>query len=307
MRKIKCMVPAVLLAVAGWLMTDAAVFAETPTPTATPHQWPMYMHDSRNSGLSEYNGPTAGKLLWSYRLSSSITASGKFRWSYAPNGRFSPSFDADGNVYGYTSKGVDNFWIYTLSSNGIFRWSYETADTNRPITLAHDGTVYVGSNDWNIYSLTSSGALSWSYRTDESVCPGSIDNRGRLYIGSDDKRLYVFADPPTPTVTPTPTPTYAHTPMTIASGGGTANIPAPVATATTGWRYELVGCGDGEVFASVYDSENISTPGPGTGPQHLKINVYRVDEGLHVPAGSTITYMDGAELKTFYLPLLSSP
>ena len=105
----------------------------------------------------------------------------------------------------------------------------------------------------------------------------------------------VFAETPTPTA------------MTIASGGGTANIPAPVATATTGWRYELVGCGDGEVFASVYDSENISTPGPGTGPQHLKINVYRVDEGLHVPAGSTITYMDGAELKTFYLPLLSSP
>jgi len=95
--------------------------------------------------------------------------------------------------------------------------------------------------------------------------------------------------------------------MTINSGGGEASVPTPVATAAHGWRIELSGCADDSTFASVYDSENVSTPGAGTGPQYLKVKIYQVDEALHIPGGYPVTYMDGATLRTIYLPQLPTP
>lgn len=69
--------------------------------------WPMFQHDARHTGQSEYAGPSVPKLAWSYEVSLGS----------------SPALGSDGRMYfGSGDK------LYSVSSIGGFSWSYETAD-----------------------------------------------------------------------------------------------------------------------------------------------------------------------------------
>jgi hypothetical protein len=93
--------------------------------------------------------------------------------------------------------------------------------------------------------------------------------------------------------------------MIITSGGGDANIPAPAATATDGWIITFMGASDDGVFSSIYDSENIATPGEGLGPQPLKITIQQDGEAINIPAGYPVEYRDGDTWRRAYLPAIT--
>ncbi|HQM51511.1 MAG TPA: PQQ-binding-like beta-propeller repeat protein, partial [bacterium] len=235
-------------------------------------------------------------------------------WSYATAADVyfsSPAIGSDGRVY---VGSTDNL-IYSLTSAGGLAWSYATAAdvySSSP-AIGSDGRVYVGSGDARLYALTSAGGLAWSYAAwaRHRILSPAIGSDGRVYVGSTDSNLYSFMQQPTatptatPTITPTATPTYCHEPMIITSGGGDANIPAPAATATDGWIITFMGASDDGVFSSIYDSENIATPGEGLGPQPLKITIQQDGEAINIPAGYPVEYRDGDTWRRAYLPAIA--
>ena len=260
------------------------------------HPWPMFKGNALRTGLSAYEGPSIGALAWSYTAGDSVTSS--------------PAIDSTGRVY----VGSIDSNVYVFTSAGGLAWSYAAGESvvSAP-AIGSDGRVYVGSWSGGLYAFTSIGGLAWSYETGMAIYSSSpaIGSDGRVYVGSTDNNLYSFmqqptATPtPTPTVTPTSTPTYCHEPMIITSGGGDANIPAPAATATDGWIITFMGASDDGVFSSIYDSENIATPGEGLGPQPLKITIQQDGEAINIPAGYPVEYRDGDTWRRAYLPAIT--
>ena len=295
------------------------------------HPWPMFKGNALRTGLSAYEGPSIGALAWSYATASDIhsspaigsdgrvyvgsfdyriyalTSAGGLAWSYATaSGIYSsPAIGSDGRVY----IGSQDNRLYALTSAGSLAWSYATAsDIHSSPAIGSDGRVYVGSYDDRLYAFTSAGGLAWSYATASGIYSSpAIGSDGRVYVGSNDKNVYSFMQQPTatPTITPTATPTYCHEPMIITSGGGDANIPAPAATATDGWIITFMGASDDGVFSSIYDSENIATPGEGLGPQPLKITIQQDGEAINIPAGYPVEYRDGDTWRRAYLPAIA--
>jgi len=75
---------------------------------------------------------------------------------------------------------------------GDQKWAFETGlGVNSPPTVA-DGTVYVGSNDFNLYAVDAgSGNQEWAFETGAFVSwssPTVAD--GTVYVGSSDTNLY---------------------------------------------------------------------------------------------------------------------
>ena len=59
--------------------------------------------------------------------------------------------------------------------------------------IGSDGTIYVGSDDYNLYAINSNGTLKWSYATGSwyNSSP-AIGSDSTIYVGSDDGKLYAI-------------------------------------------------------------------------------------------------------------------
>ncbi len=79
-------------------------------------------------------------------------------------------------------------------SNGVARWHYTTgASISSSAAVAADGTIYVGSEDFNLYALNPNGSLKWSFQTAGSIYAApAIGSDGTIYIGSTDGALYAL-------------------------------------------------------------------------------------------------------------------
>jgi hypothetical protein len=205
--------------------------------------------------------------------------------------------------------------FYALNTTGVLAWSYDSSEgaglgIGNSAAVDSAGRIYYGiltENDPFLYCLNSNGTLPWKEVIGQiAYSSPAISSDGNIIVGSANGILYDLWEA-TPTPTPTITPTSCNTPMTINSGAGTASIPVPVATALHGWQVTFVGRATNEAFASVYDSENVSTPGIASGPQYLKIEIRQQDESIHIPAGYEVRYMDGATLRRIWLPELPTP
>lgn len=75
------------------------------------------------------------------------------------------------------------------------RW---TAPVGAPIqsgiTIAADGTIYLGARDNKLYAVSPKGQVRWSSTTASSFSETSatIGRNGALYMGNDDANLYAF-------------------------------------------------------------------------------------------------------------------
>ncbi len=61
-------------------------------------------------------------------------------------------------------------------------------------SIGADGTVYVGSDDFNVYALNpATGAVKWTFATQSYVeSSPAIGSDGTVYVGSDDNNLYAL-------------------------------------------------------------------------------------------------------------------
>jgi hypothetical protein len=117
----------VLVAVAtSTTMDSPAVGAQAlPTSTPTPMPWPIFQHDSRHTGRSQFPGPARVGRLWSYD-----TGTGSLTGS--------PIVGLDGTVYvgggGY---------LHAISRGGTALWRLPVGSSFGTVLQAADGMLYV--------------------------------------------------------------------------------------------------------------------------------------------------------------------
>jgi outer membrane protein assembly factor BamB len=202
------------------LVVMAAIFALTVLPTLgqlDDGPWPMFHHDLRHTGRSQYVGPDEPTLKWSFATDGTVYSSpavgadstiyvgsddhklyainpdGSLKWSYTTGGdvRSSPAVGNDGTIY----VGSRDHKIYAINSDGSLKWSYHTSYeiySSSPVLNA-DGTIYVGSTDSKVYAINPDGSLKWSYKTGKDVNSSpAVDFDGIIYIGSRDNKLYAI-------------------------------------------------------------------------------------------------------------------
>ncbi|MCP4569949.1 MAG: PQQ-binding-like beta-propeller repeat protein [FCB group bacterium] len=152
--------------------------------------WPKFRHDLKNTGRTQYTGPTAPTLDWTYLTGDFVVSS--------------PTIGSDGTIY-FGSGIRRSLWIhgetdsslYALNPNGTLKWKYTTLGGlfSSP-TIAEDGTIYIGSFDRSLYAIEDSvtyGRLKW--KTDlgfHLLASPTIGSDGSIYMGSPDFNFYIL-------------------------------------------------------------------------------------------------------------------
>lgn len=157
---------------------------------AADSPWPMYQHDARHTGRSQYIGPLSNTVKWTWDL---------------PNGSAisSPIIGNDGTIYIVLREGGTHTGsLYAISSDGSFKWKSPTfsisgyccwAGMLSP-AIGSDGTVYVGGSGGSaiIYALNPDGSIKWTFVPGGTFPYGHFNTGPHITIGSDEM-LYVTA------------------------------------------------------------------------------------------------------------------
>ena len=161
-------------------------------PTQAESPWPMFRHDLKHTGRTDYTGPATPTLFWTFQANDGIASS--------------PSIGHNGTIYvgagGYYNGGGDSS-LYAINPDGSLKWQFKT-DSGTAVgqsagifsspAIADDGTIYVGSLDNHFYAIEDSvtyGKLKW--RTELLnwpiySSPSLYD--GHIYFGSLNFRMY---------------------------------------------------------------------------------------------------------------------
>ena len=95
------------------------------------------------------------------------------------------------------------FWLLGLSfleclgdlPEEPISWEFPTGGTiYSSVTLASDGTAFIGSGDNKVYALNTDGTLKWEYETGDWVdtVPALSPDESAVYVGSWDNKLYAI-------------------------------------------------------------------------------------------------------------------
>jgi len=207
-------------------INDGQTANTTGTYTPTNNNWPMFHHDTANTGFSpDTNVPAQVEEVWRYycrggyspAIADGIVYFGASNMSGddvialdADTGLLIWSYNFGGTAYvDATAPAVDNGSVYVTGSKdskangtvysfdaatGSVKWSYLIGDyifksSPKPV----DGKVYFGTDDNKVYCLNASnGSLVWSYATASSVRSTPAIVNGIVYIGSDDQKCYAL-------------------------------------------------------------------------------------------------------------------
>ncbi len=156
---------------------------------------------------------------------------GTVKWLMFPgsgdNGRAvgaTPAIGADGTIYlagepqGLASPG----FIEAVNPDGTEKWllSISTDGFESSASIGADGTIYVGSNNYNLYAVNSDGTQKWMFAAAGILGGGGITGSpaigadGTVYVSSSwMANLYAVGAAPSPTTTATATPTATPTPI----------------------------------------------------------------------------------------------
>ena len=93
-----------------------------------------------------------------------------------------------------TGRADDIFPSRMQSQDSAPRWDFRTRGPifSTPV-IGPDGTVYVGSGDFNFYALKPSGELRWLLHTDRLIdSAAAISADGRVYVPGGDGKVYAL-------------------------------------------------------------------------------------------------------------------
>jgi outer membrane protein assembly factor BamB len=182
--------------------------------------WPMFHHDVRHTGQSEYDGPATATVKWMYRniarfqsspaigpdgtifygtvrlLCANDPTNGSKKWCthlVSTIKRSSPAVAADGTVY----VGARDDRLYALCSGsacgaltqGSIKWSFQIhddGDVRVSPAIGPDGTVYMaGTFNGSLHALNPNGSLKWKFSVGEAVINASpaLADDGSVYLG----------------------------------------------------------------------------------------------------------------------------
>ena len=175
----------------GGVFYDFCGNSVAPLPTQTV---PMYMLNTKHTGLSPYYGPN---------LSPPPTVD--FSASFISGNLYvSPSIAVtnSGTFYIGTNDGIINAYNPTLTP--VFPWPHNVSSSPLYTTpvIALDGTIYVGSFDGYLYAINPDGSDKWQWPTTPSPLSSGIaplqsspiiDSAGILYFGAGNN-VYAIGD-----------------------------------------------------------------------------------------------------------------
>ena len=150
--------------------------------------WPMYCHDTRHTGRSEYstaNNPFDEK--WWFKT----THENDYYWT--PNFCFI-NIAGDGTIYLTDANG----WIYAIYPNGTLKWEFDYTKGHDTIwchpAIDNEGTIYMGTYYGDFYAINPDGSFKWKYKSGDGIFASpTIDNNGVIYFGtSKNSHLYAF-------------------------------------------------------------------------------------------------------------------
>ena len=78
-------------------------------------------------------------------------------------------------------------WRFTTCKPARLKWKFETYNSisSSGPAIASDGTVYIGSEDYNLYAINPDGTLKWKYNTGSYIRSSpTIDSDGTVYIAT---------------------------------------------------------------------------------------------------------------------------
>ncbi len=76
---------------------------------------------------------------------------------------------------------------------GTLKWAFSTGASIQSSPAVADGTIYIGSRDFNFYALDAdTGAKRWEYKTGSWVDSSPAIASGAVYFGSNDGNLYAL-------------------------------------------------------------------------------------------------------------------
>jgi outer membrane protein assembly factor BamB len=182
--------------------------------------WPMYCHDSRHTGQSEYStADNPGVETWRIALSGDVWGgpvidennniyigtwgrlyafypNGTIKWFREPLGiESTPAIGDDGIIYIGTA--YSSPCLYAIYPNGTVKWQYGTGDAifSSPV-IGPDGTIFFGHDhgwDGYIIALNPDGTLRWQYHAGGVVHSSpALGEDGTVYCGSHDGNLYAL-------------------------------------------------------------------------------------------------------------------
>ena len=79
---------------------------------------------------------------------------------------------------------------------GTKKWKFKTEDHIKSSpAIGSDGTIYIGSEDYNLYAINPDGIKKWEFLTENEIWSSPvIGSDGTIYIGSHDNHLYAVYD-----------------------------------------------------------------------------------------------------------------
>ncbi|MBN1139776.1 MAG: PQQ-binding-like beta-propeller repeat protein [Anaerolineae bacterium] len=120
--------------------------------------WPMFRHDTHNSGLTTYSGPALGAVRWTFPLNPAPFT----------NGVPSPIVGRDGTIYAGNALGI----LYAINPDGTEKWHYQAGGAiNAGPILTTDGTLYFRAEDGYLYAVDRFGDFRW--RAPMELFPGT--------------------------------------------------------------------------------------------------------------------------------------
>jgi len=161
--------------------------------SAAESPWPMFRHDLKNTGRTNFTGPGQPVLSWKYETGDGVTSS--------------PSIGHNGTIYvgsgGYRHN-VGDSSLYALNPDGTLKWKFgATTDAfnGRGIgifsspAINDNGTIYFGSLGGKLYSIDDSITYAkenwfvnfsfWPVYGSPAVAPN-----GNIYVGGLNLQIY---------------------------------------------------------------------------------------------------------------------
>ena len=163
---------------ANVLQVDSGLFTIHPDSAgpAVASKWPSLGGNSQRTGLSEYQGPDAGRVKWKFETAGAVVAS--------------VTVGVDGRVHAACEDGR----LYTLDAEGRLLWTckMDSAAVSTP-TLGPDGSVFVGTERGTLYAIDINGKTRWTCRTGGPIYSSPVVAAdGNVLVGSADGAVYAL-------------------------------------------------------------------------------------------------------------------
>ncbi|MBU1627274.1 hypothetical protein KKB18_07895, partial [bacterium] len=143
---------------------------------------PMYQHDARHTGQTQYVGPENPVLKWKYHPDISFMTD--------------PVVDKEGNIYFWNH----DWTLRALNPDKTEKWRYTRINTigdeapGKPV-VGNNGAIYFATK-YYIYALNPSGHLKWTFSSETPIYHTSLfGNDGELYIYWNEKEPSVANKP----------------------------------------------------------------------------------------------------------------